>query len=68
MNKQDEKVELGNSFYVYPHHANTVLSAKEYRQILKDSEGWILAQGVIWDIIGKPLGAGMYRVSLSRRD
>ena len=59
---------LSDNFYVFPRYANTVMSTKEFRQILKDYDGYILTCGHIWDIIGMSLGAGMYRVTLSLRE
>ena len=59
---------LSNKFYIFPNHAHTVMSTKEFRQILKDNDGYILVQGRLWDIVGKSLGAGMYRVTLKKRD
>jgi hypothetical protein len=60
-------MEVPGNFYVYPRLANTVMDASEYRGILKSTEGYILTHGCLWDIVGKDLGAGMYRVSLKRR-
>ena len=54
--------------YVMPRYANTVMTRKELRETLKATDGWILTAGYLWNIIGKSIGAGMYRVTLELKN
>ena len=38
------------------------------REILLHGDGWMTAQGRAWNIIGEPLGAGVFRLRLIERD
>jgi len=50
-----------------PHNATTTVTRKQLKEILLATEGWIMACGRCWDVKGKHLGAGVYRISLEAR-
>lgn len=50
-----------------PEFAAPAVSREVYREMLLSTEGWIMAQGYSWDLVGKSLGVGVYRVTLRRR-
>jgi hypothetical protein len=55
---------LPDNFYLMPRFAHTTLTREELKQTLLYTEGWITACGCIWDIVSKPVGAGVYYVEL----
>ena len=57
---------LSDNFYTVPHLARTTMTRKELKETLLDTEGCILANGSMWDIVSKHLGVGVYRVTLKR--
>lgn len=38
-----------------------------FKEMLLRSEGWVMLHGHLFDLVGKSLGAGVYRVTLRRR-
>lgn len=44
---------------------NTTMERAELREVLLQTGGNMLACGRLYDIVSKPLGAGVYRVSLT---
>ena len=58
------KNHIPTNMYIMPRYANTVMTRKEFKETLKATDGRILTAGYMWDIIGKAIGAGMYRVTL----
>ena len=49
-----------------PGLAHTTMKAKDYRALLLKSGAQIMAGGRLWDIVGKSLGAGVYKVTTSK--
>jgi len=49
-----------------PHLAQMTMTKKQLRETLLYTDGSILANGRMWDIISKHLGAGVYKVTLKR--
>lgn len=49
-----------------PKIAHATVTTKELREIMLRTGGQMLAQGDLWDIQKKSLGAGVYRISLKR--
>ncbi len=58
---------LPSNFYVYPKKATAVMDRKDLKELLLKTEGFCIALGRSWDIVSKPLGAGVYKVSLKRK-
>jgi len=44
--------------------ANTTVTTATFRSMLLQTDGWVLFNGKRYEIKGKSLGAGVYRVSL----
>lgn len=57
---------LSDNFYTIPHLARTTMTTRELRETLSHTDGAILANGSMWDIVSKHLGAGVYRVTLKK--
>lgn len=49
-----------------PSHGHATIERPELRAIMLRTGGQMLAQGDLWDIVTKHLGAGVYRISLKR--
>jgi len=47
-----------------PTVANTTMDKDDLKELLLETEGWIIARGHIYDIENKHIGAGVYRVTL----
>lgn len=62
------RTDLPNNFWTMPNYANVTVTAKELRAIQLKHEGWIMAQGHIWDINRQSLGAGIYKLTLKLRN
>jgi len=58
---------LPTNFYTIPEFAKTVMDKKDLKELLLETSGWIVANGQIWDIKNRHLGAGVYEVVLQRR-
>lgn len=48
-----------------PRYGHTTMTKDDLRTILMETGGNMLACGSLYDIVAKPLGAGVYRVSLT---
>jgi len=59
--------ELPIHFYRAPDIANMTMTRKDLKELLLESDGWIIACGRTYDIKSKSMGAGVYRVSLEKR-
>ena len=59
---------LPNIFYTMPEFANMTMDRKDLREVLLDTGGSVLARGSLYDITPKHLGAGVYKVTLKRRN
>ncbi len=57
---------LSNNFYTVPHLARTTMTTRQLKETLLHTDGSILANGSMWDIVSKPLGAGVYLVTLKK--
>jgi len=55
---------LPMNFYTMPTVANTTMDKDDLKELLLETEGWIIARGHIYDIENKHIGAGVYRVTL----
>lgn len=56
-----------NNLAAFPDAAAPAVPTAVYRQMLLSTDGWIMAQGSSYDLVGKSLGVGVYRVTLRRR-
>ena len=66
-NKKDTIMKtLPNNFYVYPHIATTTIENKELKELLLETEGWVMACGRIWNIMTKQLNTDVYKIWLER--
>ena len=61
-------MKLNNNAWTVPHLFTQTVTTKELREILLETDGWIMACGYIYDIKHKNLGAGVKRVYLKRRE
>lgn len=55
---------LPPSFYTVPGQGFTTMTRAELRDTLLATDGQVLVRGNLWEVVGKHLGAGVYRVSL----
>lgn len=58
---------LGNVFYCIPDFANQTMTLRQWQETALYTEGWITACGYIYDLVGKRLASGVYRVTTQRR-
>ena len=56
---------LPNIFYTMPKLANTVMDKKDLKELLLSTGGQILANGVLYEIVTRNMGAGVYKVTLT---
>lgn len=56
--------DLPEFFWIIPQRAETTMGLKALRTILLKYDGRIMANGELWEIWSKSIGAGVYRVSL----
>ena len=54
---------LGNHFWQIPNDAEQIVTRMEAQQILKSTDGRIIARGRSRDLKLTPLGAGIYRIT-----
>lgn len=47
-----------------PEWGNTTMTTEDFRTILLETGGNVMACGYLWDIVGNHLGAGVYKVTL----
>jgi hypothetical protein len=52
------------NLYTMPRYANCTITRKQLRETLLDTNGSIIANGKLWDIKSKHIGAGIYKVWL----
>jgi hypothetical protein len=57
---------LPNNFYTMPTLAKATMDKKDLKELLLATDGCVIACGVLYDIKTKHLGAGVYKVWLSR--
>ncbi len=55
---------LPNSFYSFPRFATTIMTKEKTQETLIDTDGIIMANGVLWHIIAVDLGADVFKISL----
>lgn len=58
---------LSTNFWTIPATASQTMTTRQLRETLLYHDGFVMAQGRIWDITSKNLGAGVYRVTLKAR-
>ena len=58
------KNHLPRSFYVSPGQGHTTMTRAELHDTLLATGGQVLANGNLWEVSAKHLGAGVYRVTL----
>jgi len=59
---------LPTNFYTMPQYASMTMDSKDLKELLLSTNGWVTACGEIYDIKTKPLGAGVYKVFLKRKN
>ncbi len=60
--------DLPEAFWTLPRSAETTMDTIRLKAILLRHDGRIGAQGIMWDIVSKSIGPGVYRVSLKEWD
>jgi hypothetical protein len=60
----DKAEQVLNFLASTPLHGNSVVDRAVAREILSKTDAQVMANGTLWDVITKHVGAGMYRVSL----
>ena len=55
---------LPEVFYVSPAFARVTMKKKDLNELLLATDGWISANGQMYDIISKHIGAGIYKVTV----
>ena len=45
-------------------YANTTMEKDDLRELLLQTGGTLMARGYLYNIVSKPIGAGVYRVTL----
>jgi len=55
-------------FYSMPKTANTVMEEMDLRELLLATGGQIIANGSLYEIISRNIGAGVYKVTLKRNE
>lgn len=58
---------LSPNIYSNPYMYTQIMSKKEYQETLNATNGEINACGYVWTVVGKQVGAGMYRVSAKKK-
>lgn len=51
-----------------PANGNTTTTTKVFKAMLLKYDGCLMSHGYLWDIKGKKMGPGVYRISLERRE
>ena len=62
----DESHRILNYLSSIPHLAHKIVERKLAREILLSTDGQLMAQGVLWRIKSKPIGAGLIELTLKR--
>lgn len=60
--------EILNFLASMPRYGHAAATKEQVRQIMLDTTGTLLAQGRLYDIKAKPLGGGIYRLTLGEHD
>lgn len=60
-----EQHRVLNFLAAMPDHGHTTVAHDDLKAILLETGGNMLACGRLYDIVGKPLGAGVYKVTLT---
>ncbi len=50
-----------------PRYGNTTVTKATLRALLLKTDAQLMSHGSLWDIVAKPVGAGIYRVTLRVR-
>jgi len=58
---------LPNIFYCTPDKAQILVDRKDLKELLLSTEGVAIIKGSLYDIIGKPMVAGVYKVTVKER-
>jgi len=58
---------LSDNFYRAPSDASEIMGTKRLKEILLNSNGFVMACGRSWDIKSKPCGPGVHKVWLELR-
>lgn len=58
--------ELPLGFYHHPELAEMVMNRKDLHELLMHTSGRMLAEGTLWEIVSKHIGAGVYRVTVKQ--
>lgn len=58
---------LPDAAYAMPGDWSGAMTAKQLRETIAATDGWIMACGYQWDVMSKRLGGGMVRVWLVKR-
>ena len=53
-------------FYSMPKIASMTIDQKDLKELLLETGGQIIANGSLYEIISKHIGAGVYKVTLTR--
>jgi len=56
---------LPKSFYTMPTLANMVMEKGDLKELLLNTGGSVLANGYLYDIVAKHIGAGVYKITLT---
>lgn len=55
---------LPSQFYAFPRLATTTMTKAQAQETLIDTDGTIMANGDLWEIIATDLGADVFKMSL----
>jgi hypothetical protein len=50
-----------------PEHATTTMDKKDLKELLFETNGWVISCGQLYKIKSEHLGAGVYEVSLKMK-
>ena len=64
---ETEKQRIMNYLASMPAAGSTTTTRAVAQKILLDTDGWMFAQGMSYDIVVKGIGAGVYRISLKKK-
>ena len=59
---------LSENAYRNPAGFSQTMDRKHLKETLLHTDGWVLSCGYMWDIQSKSLGAGVYRVTLKKKN
>jgi hypothetical protein len=58
---------LPKHFYTIPEHATTTMDKKGLKELLLETNGWVISCSQLYKIKSEHLGAGVYEVSLGMK-